>query len=173
MSNEFLGLDVEASRVLAERLGGWSTRGEEIRLVLIEAELLSDIPTGVVGIVDEIGGDGAAMAAAIRVAADALALFTIELESPRLIAGAVASIHAFSGRANGPELDRRLRVLRGLVRSQTVTDKQAAHVMSVLLAVDRPLHVSGRNLQDVAAAMIAVARLNQAQVSGAITINDA
>jgi hypothetical protein len=173
MSNELLGLDVEASRVLAERLGGWSTRGEEIRLVLIEAELLSDIPTGVVGLVDEIGGDGAAMAAAIRVAADALALFTIELESPRLIAGAVASIHAFSGRANGPELDRRLRVLRGLVRSQTVTDKQAAHVMSVLLAVDRPLHVSGRNLQDVAAAMIAVARLNQAQVSGAITINDA
>ena len=104
MSNELLGLDVEASRVLAERLGGWSTRGEEIRLVLVEAELLSDIPTGVVGLVDEIGGDGAAMAAAIRVAADALALFTIELESPRLIAGAVASIHAFSGRANGPEL---------------------------------------------------------------------
>jgi len=172
MSNGLLGLDVEASRALAERLGGWSARCEEIRLVLAEAELLSDIPTGVVAILDEIGGDGAVMAAAIRVAADALALFTIELESPRSIAGAVASIHAFSGSANDPELDRRLGVLRGLVRAQTATDTQAAHVMSVLLAADRPLHVSGRDLEDVAVAMAAVVRLNQAQVSGAITSND-
>lgn len=166
-------MDVVASRALAERLGGWFSRSEEVRLVVTNAELLSDIPTGVVGMLDEIGGDGAAMAAAIRSAADALELFTIRLDSPRSIAGAVASIHAFSGSENDPELDRRLRVLRGWVRSGTSTDNQAAHVMSVLLAADRPLDVSGRNLEGVTVAMAAVAGLNQAEARGAITSNDA
>jgi len=90
MSNGLLGMDVDASRALAERLGGWSTRSEEIRLVVTEAELLSDIPTGVVGILDEIGGDGAAMAAAIRSAADALSLFTIQPQSPASMPSMVA-----------------------------------------------------------------------------------
>ena len=166
-------MDVDASRVLAERLGGWVTRSEEIRLVVVDAELLSDIPSGVVAMLDEIGSDGAVMAAAIRIAAEALASFTIGLDSPRSIASAVSSVHAFSGSENDPELDRRLRVLRELVRPQTGTDKQAAHVMSVLLAVDRSLHVGGRNFEDVTLAMATVVHLNQAQISGSIPGNDA
>jgi len=43
----------------------------------------------------------------------------------------------------------------------------------MLLAVDRPLHVAGRNVDDVIVARAEVARLNLAEARGAITSNDA
>ncbi len=45
--------------------------------------------------------------------------------------------------------------------------------MAMLLAVDRPLHVAGRNVDDVIVARAEVARLNLAEARGAITSNDA
>ncbi len=172
VSNELLGMDVDASRGLAATVAGWPSHAEEVRSIVTDAEVLADMPLGVVALLDEIGRDGTAMAAAIRRAARALESFTIQLDSPLTIALAVASVQAFRGTANDPELDRRVRVLHEMVAGRTGSEVHAAQVMSMLLAAQQSLHVAGRDLDDVAAAMAAVGRLNRAEATGAISSND-
>ena len=170
--NELLGMDVDASRGLAATVAGWPSHAEEVRSIVTDAEVLADMPLGVVASLDEIGRDGTAMAAAIRRAVRALESFTIQLDSPLTIALAVASVQAFRGTENDPELDRRLRSLHEMVAVRTASEVQAAQVMSMLLAASHSLHVAGRDLDDVAAAMASVGRLNRAEARGAVSSND-
>ena len=171
--NELLGMDVDASRGLAATVAGWPSHAEEVRSIVTDAEVLADMPLGVVASLDEIGRDGTAMAAAIRRAARALESFTIQLDSPLTIALAVASVQAFRGTANDPELDRRLRSLArdgcGYARLLRSTQLRSC---PCCLQPRHSLHVAGRDLDDVAAAMAAVGRLNRAEATGAISSND-
>ena len=157
-------MDIAAARVLADTIASWPGKTEDIRTGVIQAVLLSEVDGCDVGLIDEIGDDSAVMAAAIRRAADDLSSFSIELVSPASVVAAVAAVHHFRGSDNDPELDRRLRTLRGLVDAATESDDQAAHVMATLLASGDPA--------DVERAMAEIEQLNRAESSGAIGSND-
>ena len=163
MSSGLLGIDIGAARSLAASLSAWSTRSDDIRDSVSSAELLSDLRTGVLGIIDEIGADGSTIASAIRRAADELSLFSIDT-SQFAIHAAVASIYSFRGGDNDPELDRRVRRLQGLVDASTDSDEHAARVMSALLAAGRP--------DGITTAMGEIERLNMAAARGEISGND-
>jgi len=60
--NELLVMDVDASRGLAATVAGWPSHAEEVRSIVTDAEVLADMPLGVVASLDEIGRDGTAMA---------------------------------------------------------------------------------------------------------------
>ena len=48
-------MDVDASRGLAATVASWPSHAEEVRSIVTDAEVLADMPLGVVALLDEIG----------------------------------------------------------------------------------------------------------------------
>lgn len=157
-------MDISAALALASELTRWSHRADDIRAAVLQAQALSEIPGCEIAMIDEIGDDAMQMAIAVRQAAAELSAFSIELTSPASIVAAVGAIHSFSGGDNDPELDRRLRTLRGLVDEATSSDTQRSSVMRALLASTDPAAI--------AAAMTQIRAVNDAESSGAVSAND-
>ena len=84
--SRFLGVDVAAAPAVALTLRGWTHQVDDIVALVIEAETLSDIPTGVHASLSSIASDAVALSAAIDRAASMVSSFRIDLASftPRL-----------------------------------------------------------------------------------------
>jgi hypothetical protein len=124
-------MDVQASRGLAATLVGWSTQADAVSSLVSEAEVLADLPTGVVSMLAQVGGDGSVMAAAIRRAADALEAFTINLGS----SGELAAVSA--GLIKMHEVDRLTAAMQGAPAPEiNELDRQRHELLVALGGVD-------------------------------------
>ena len=114
-------MDVQASRGLAATLVGWSAHADAATSLVTEAEVLADMPTGVVPMLAQVGDDGSVMAAAIRRAADALEAFTIDFGSPHSMLEVDRLTAAMNG-ASAPEVNALDRQRHELLVSLGGTD---------------------------------------------------
>ena len=88
---------------MADVLRDWPPGTDAAVELVLEAEALCELSTGVIGRLDDLGADGRIMASAIGRAADELAGFTIAIDSPLAVSAAVASVKDWSGSDNDPE----------------------------------------------------------------------
>lgn len=109
MSDEFLGIDTHAARSLATVLCGWMPIIDTATSAVQIGEWLSDQPTGVALVLDDIGGTGQRLAAAIDSAAHRADNFRLDPGLAQLRLGAQPS-----GDAGGTFLMRRTRPYRAV-----------------------------------------------------------
>lgn len=172
MSNDLLGMDIGAARDLAARASRWGSGLDGVESDILSAELLSQVLSGAVPLLVQVGDDGRNLGTRINRAADALSSFTISLGSPFVVGEALANVTNFDGGDNDPELDQRLTILRGLVGAHSDSDEQAALVLSTLLANGGPATLRSRETSEIDAARADVNRLAELERTGAISAND-
>lgn len=145
----FLGVDIDRAHGVANQLTRWHQRLDELSAEVASAEMLAEVPTYSIFQLSEAGGELGHSATAVRSAAEQLASFTLTIESPFTLARAVASVKDFDGTDNDPELDRRLRALRELVKASANSDAEAHEILAALLDADHPGDLRLSDLSDV------------------------